>query len=327
MAEKEKSSRGLFGLFKKDKSSTATSEAPTQTVDERRRLVSSLSAAEKAKRRSTIGPSSNITASFGTVSSTTAAPGSSSSSSAGLAVPAPAPVKAEVVDTQFSKMFGRSSASSGARDTITPNILSKTGSSDAISAGTVKSVSRKDLSKEEKKQRRKSLLGAIAPFSLVSASAHDSKGPYSTPSLSPHLPTSSSLSSIGESSESSFDSAPSPSKLSKEALKAKRSTNIGTIFGKDQALEELSFSKLSVQSSGSSIDKQVMKQKQKQLQKQMERDARKQEKQDKVKQERAHEILQAQLELGRERATMPEPQPRFVAMPPQRPARLTTTIS
>lgn len=146
-------------------------------------------------------------------------------------------------------------------------------------------------------------------------------------SSSPHISVPSPLSTIGESSESSLDGSPNTAKLSKEALKAKRSTNIGTIFGKDQALEELSFSKLSVQSSGSTVDKQVMKQKQKQLQKQIERDARKQEKQDKVKQERAHEILQAQLELGRERATMPEPQPRFVAMSPQRPARLTTTIS
>jgi hypothetical protein len=186
--------------------------------------------------------------------------------------------------------------------------------------------SKKELSKDEKKQRRKSLLGAIAPVSSAPSLTSEGRSSVSANSSAPSLNLAMGSGTGVDTLDTVLEGPPSPSKLSKDALKARRSTNIGTIFKKDNSLEELSFSKLGVQSSTSSVEKQMQKQKQKQLQKQMERDAKKQEKQEKVQQERAHEILQAQLELGRERATMPEPQPRYVSMAPSRPARLATTL-
>jgi hypothetical protein len=322
MADKEKSSKGIFSIFKKDKSSAAVTEEPAQPIDERRRLVSSLSASEKAKRRSTIGPSSNIGAGFATL--TTASPGVSPAPS-----PHPATVtsgKTDLVDTQFSKMVRRPSSTSVSRDIISTNSVAKQNSTENLHGTLGRMSSKKELSKDEKKQRRKSLLGAIAPVSSAPSLTSEGRSSVSANSSAPSLNLAMGSGTGVDTLDTVLEGPPSPSKLSKDALKARRSTNIGTIFKKDNSLEELSFSKLGVQSSTSSVEKQMQKQKQKQLQKQMERDAKKQEKQEKVQQERAHEILQAQLELGRERATMPEPQPRYVSMAPSRPARLATTL-
>lgn len=324
MTEREKPSKGLFGLFKKDKS-TAPAE-PVVPLEERKRLVSTLSASEKAKRRSTIGPSSNVGAGFATLSTASISVGGGGSPA--ITPPTtPVAVKSDIVDTQYSKMLKRPSTTGLSRDSISASSVSK-GSADNVHSSSAKSPSKKELSKEDKKQRRKSLLNALAPSHGGSTPSIEVRQSISSGSSNPSIGVAlGSGTGIDAGDGVGDSSAASTSALSKEVLKARRSTNIGTIFKKDNSLEELSFSKLGVQSTASQAEKQLQKQKQKQLQKQMERDSKKQEKHEKAKQERAHEILQAQLDLGRERATMPEPQSRFVAMAPSRPARLTSAIS
>jgi hypothetical protein len=157
------------------------------------------------------------------------------------------------------------------------------------------------LSSEEKKARRLSLL---APVEKIFGSKDKD--------------SSNTAQSSGSPLKSSADSI-SRRDVPPEVLKARRTTSTN-LFKKDN-FSELSFSKLGVnQPSGG--DTKLLKQKQKQLQKQMDKEEKKASKEEKRKQEKALEILQAQLELGRDRAVMPEPQPRYVTTPAIRPARL-----
>jgi hypothetical protein len=249
----------------------------------RRRLHTQLSDAEKSKRRSTIGASTGL-------QMTMAISGQNTASSSPVASPPTLAKAGSVVevDTQFSKLLKAS-----------PTPTHKTDTNPAESA--IKSK-KAGMSADEKKARRLSLL---APINNLFA-PKDKDG-------APMIPTSSGASKNANDPVSKKDS------IAPDGIKARRTASTH-IFKKD-SYSDLSFSKLGV-NQGTGGDSKLMKQKQKQLQKQMDKEEKKASKEEKRKQEKALEILQAQLELGRDRAVMPEPQPRFVTVPAVRPARL-----
>jgi len=285
-------------IFKKGSSSanntnSEVSEQKPSPGGGRRRPVAQLTDAEKSHRRSTIGPVAGV--------------------QMAAAVGIGSAAKPVEIDTQFSKLMKTSNPS----PSPTPSTKSSPTPDSAAAAMSPKS-SRASLSAEEKKQRRKSLLAPVDKISAMSpttslANLFEDKKDKLSDSLSSSTSTSTS------------DLMAPPKSVSREQLKARRLTSIN-LFKKDN-LEDLSFNKLTLNTTTTTAaDQKMQKHKQKQLQKQMDKEVKKAEKQGKLMETRALEILSQTLELGKSRATMPEPQTRLVVVPPTRPPRLLITV-
>lgn len=330
MAEPEKKRR-FSNIFKTKESNAKVSgsQGTTVTMAEgtgsgspgedgprggRRKLFTQLSESEKSMRRSTLGSAQLSQATQAPQPPPPAASGqiaAASTNSKGVLFSRPTTANAAnpELETPFAKMVrttGSGAAAAGPTTGAKPS-NQDTSSTDSAAASGARRGSNVQLTAEEKKTRRKSLLAPVQ--NLFSGLGSGNEGQSSTGGSTGELTFSDSAGGTGASNTSSGGLSSSNASLDGKDKKKK------SLFGKGRE-KGLDFQ------TGLQLDDsqaKLQKERQKKLQKELDKIEKEKAKQEKARQTRLLDVLQQTLELGEERAQIPMPSHRSAFALPMRP--------